>query len=313
MGSNFVVHQKLSIMSKILIPVDFSLASHNAYRYGLHLANSMGYDVVLAHYYSGTIDTNNPLIITGDGTIQGSYERRLKSFAYSNAEGIDYPLVQPPRGVELAYEVKVSLTPSAAINRRAAKDDIAFVVMPPRSSRAPLGKWLGSTATTVSESCDKPVYLVPTGVAFTPFSQIVVANNHAVAESQPLAQIADLAIDNDAQVHFVHVEWPRQFGPLKFTPWKLMEKLVDEQPAEYTFEVITVEEKDITAGLMNYADDVNADLVVIVNDSRNRWQAFLQATLTQDLALRANRPVLVLHTEGKPYNRASNNSFAAIL
>ena len=64
---------------------------------------------------------------------------------------------------------------------------------------------------------------------------------------------------------------------------------------------------------MNYADEVNADLVVIVNDSRNRWQAFLQATLTQDLALRANRPVLVLHTEGKPNNRATSNSFAAIL
>jgi len=303
----------LLTMSKILIPVDFSLASHNAYRYGLHLASSMGLNVVLAHYYSGTIDTNNPLIITGDGTIQSSYERRLRSFAYSNAEGIDYPLVQPPRGVEIEYEVKVSLTPSAAINRRAAKADISVIVMPPRSSRAPLGKWLGSTSTTVSESASKPVYLVPTGVAFTPFSQIVVANNHAVAESLPLEQIGSLATSNSAQVHFVHVEWPRQFGPLKFTPWRLMEKLIDEQPAEYSFEVITVEQKDITEGLMNYAEEVRADLVVIVNDSRNRWQAFLQATLTQDLALRANRPVLVLHTEKKPSGESTNSSFAAIL
>lgn len=300
-------------MSKILIPVDFSLASHNAYRYGLHLANSMGLDVVLAHYYSGTIDTNNPLVITGDGSIQGSYERRLRSFAYSSAEGIDYPLVQPPRGVRIDYEVKVSLIPSAAINRRAAEDDISFVVMPPRSSRAPLGKWLGSTATTVSESANKPVYLVPTGVAFTPFSQIVVANNHAVADPLPLEQIGELAIANNAQVHFVHVEWPQKFGPLQFTPWQLMEQLVDEQPAKYAFEVVTVEQKDITAGLMEYADNVDANLVVIVNDSRNRWQAFLQATLTQDLALRANRPVLVLHTEGRKTTSTATNSFAAIL
>ncbi len=302
-------------MSKILIPVDFSLASHNAYRYGLHLANSMGLDVVLAHYYTGTIDTNNPLVITGDGSIQGSYERRLRSFAYSNAEGVDYPLVQPPRGVAISYDVKVSLTPSAAINRRAEQDDISLLVMPPRSSRAPLGKWLGSTSTTVSESCTKPVYLIPTGVAYTPFSQIVVANNHAVAESLPLEQISSLATANDALVHFVHVEWPRQYGPLQFTPWRLMEQLVDKQPANYAFEVVTVEEKDVTKGLMDYAEGVNADLVVIVNNTRKRWKAFLQATLTQDLALRANRPMLVLHSENqvKTDGNSVKNGFAAIL
>lgn len=310
-----MVTKSTTTMSKILIPVDFSLASHNAYRYGLHLANSMGLDVLLAHYYTGTIDTNNPLVITGDGSIQGSYERRLRSFAYSSADGVDYPLVQPPRGVEIAYDVQVSLTPSAAINRRAAQDDITLLVMPPRSSRAPLAKWLGSTSTTVSESCIKPVYLVPTGVAYTPFSQIVVANNHAVAESLPLEQISKLATTHDSLVHFVHVEWPRQHGPLQFTPWRLMEQLVEKQPADYSFEVVTVEEKDITKGLMDYAEGVSADLVIVVNNTRKRWRAFLQATLTQDLALRADRPMLVLHTENhaEQGDKPAKNGFAAIL
>jgi nucleotide-binding universal stress UspA family protein len=287
-------------MSSILIPVDFSLPCHNAYRYGLHLAEKLKLDVVLAHYYPGSIDPEQPLVFSGDGSIHGSYQQRLRDFAASVAEGVDYPLVEPPKGVTVYYETEVVFSVSASIISRAAQSDIGMVVMAPRSSKKILGKWLGSTSTTVSESCNRPVYLIPDGVRFRPFRKVVVANNHLTAEAYPLWQIDALASMYKAYIHFVHVEWPNQYGPLKFTPWRLMEKLVDEEPAKYPFDVVTVEKEDITEGLLEYADKIDADLIAVVNNVRNRWRSMLHASLTQDLALRAKRPVLVLHTEDAP-------------
>jgi nucleotide-binding universal stress UspA family protein len=285
-------------MSNILIPVDFSLSCHNAYRYGLHLAKHFGLNVVLAHYYNGSISTNSPLIIAGDGTIRGSYIERLRHFAYSHAEGIDYPLVQPPTGVEVNYELVSTFSVSASINQRAAADDITMVVMAPRSSKTILGKWLGSTSTTVSESCSKPVFIVPNEAVFHSFDHIVVANNHSTADPYPFWQIEMLARMQKSMVHFVHVDWPGQNSQLKFSPWRLMEKLVEESPTvEYPFEVTSVENEDVTEGLIAYADEVGASLITIINNSRNRWQALLRATLTQDISLKSHIPVLVLHTQ----------------
>ncbi|WP_168797482.1 universal stress protein [Neolewinella litorea] len=283
--------------ASILIPVDYTVASHNAYRFGLHLAEEMGLNVVLAHYYSGSIDPRIPLQFTGDGTIQGSHLEHLRQFAYSTCAYASPPLVELPCSVEVAYEADVSFSPSAAIIKRAHRSDIILVVMASRSSPPLLGKWLGSTSTTVSEACTRPVFLVPEAASFQPFREIVVANNYNTADPYPLWQLEGLADLFKAKVHFTHVDTAKGMGAPRFLPWKLMEELLDRTPAaNYPFEAVTVRDKDIARGLIDYADQVAANLIVIVNQTRSRWQALLRATLTQDLALRSHLPVLVLHT-----------------
>ncbi len=279
-------------MASILVPVDFSLACHNAYRFALHLANDLSLDVVLAHYYSGSIDPRTSLYIGGDGTIQGSFEERLRQFAYSAVERPDYPPVEPPRGVHLSYETDVSLRPSAAIVARAAREDIRMVVMATRSSTSLLERWLGTTSTTVSEASARPVYLVPPHAGCQPFRRIVVANNDTTAEPYPLRELEEIAKHYDADLHFVHVGAPASETPLRFTPWQL----TDSSPSVPCARGVNqVEDGDISRGLLDYAQDVQADLLVVINQTRGWWTSLLQATLTQDLALRSRLPVLVLH------------------
>ncbi len=279
-------------MASILVPVDYSTACHNAYRFALHLADDMGLDVVLAHYYSGSIDPRASLSIGGDGTIQGGFEARLRQFAYSADADSSTPLVEPPCGVAVTYETEVSLQPTAAIIKRAGREDISLVVMATRSSDALLGKWLGSTSITVSEACARPVYLIPPDANCRPFRRMVVANNHATADPYSVRELEELAELYDAEVHFVHVDQSEGDVPLRFKPWQLMGAA---SSVAFPFEVIDVEDKDISRGLMDYAEDIEADLLVVVNQTRSRWQALLRATLTQDLALRSRLPVLVLH------------------
>lgn len=284
-------------MSRILIPVDYSLPCHNAYNFGLHLAAELGLDVVLSHYYSGSLDPRTNLVIAGDGTIHGSHLERLRQFAYSSIEGADHVPVEPPRGVEVTYEVGLSMTPSSAISKRAEHADISLVVMATRSTERLLGKWLGSTSTTVSESCYRPVYLVPPQARYRHFDRIVVANNRATADAYPLWQLEGLADMYESKVHFVHVAPPEQDLPLRFVPWELKEELERIKPGAegYSFELVAVEDKDISRGLLRYAEDIDADLLVIIGETRKRWQAILRRTLTQDLALRSGLPLLILH------------------
>ncbi len=285
-------------MASILVPVDFSTACHNAYRFALHLADDQGLDVVLVHYYSGSIDPRARLSFGGDGTIQGSRESHLREFSYSSGGDFGENPVEPPRGVLVTYETGISLQPAAAIIARAAEEDIQLVVMATRSSRTLLDRWLGSTSTTVSEAGNSPVYLVPPHASFRPFRRIVVASKEASRAAPLFPQLETLAERYDARIDFVHVEHPGKNQPLRFD---VRHRIDDGRPAEHASDVITVEDRDVSRGLMDYLDDTGADLLVVINQTRKLWQALLQATLTQDIALRARLPILILHASAERF------------
>ncbi|WP_116108640.1 universal stress protein [Lewinella sp. IMCC34191] len=279
-------------MSHLLIPVDFSQASHDAYRYGLHVAKARGLDVILVHYYSGSIDPRANLYIGGDGSIQGSFEARLREFAYRGCG--DLPAVEPPTGVEVTYETGVSLRPAVAISKRAGEADVDLVVMPARSSASLLGKWLGSTTSTVSETCNRPVLIVPPGYSYRPVGEIVVADNRGTAGSFPFAELSRVAEVSGSRLHMVHVH-RTDAEILTLSPFFGDRAAAHPDDPAITYRVAIVNQDDISQGLLTYADRIDADLIVIFNRTRRHWQALLRATLTQDLAQRSTRPVLVLH------------------
>lgn len=299
-------------MASILVPVDFSVASHNAYHYALHLAHHLKLDLILAHYYGPGISTSAPLVIDEDGSTHRDYTERLRAFSHPVGFGVDYPLVEPPAGVSIFYETDVALANSATIIERANQSDIRFVVMATRSTKRFMGNWLGSTSTTVSESCQRPVFLIPPDVPFTPFNRLVVANNHQTARPYPLWQLEGLADIFGGKLHFVHVGEPDQEQVQRFVPWRLMDEFATDlrdHQSPFPFEVVTVDDQDVSFGLLRYAEEISADLVVVVNQQRSRWKSLLRKSLAQDVALRSDRPVLVLHTDSTQFTRLAASSY----
>ena len=282
-------------MSHILLPVDFSIPSHNAFSFGLRLAEELNLSIVLSHYYNGSISPNEPLVLQDGTSIHDSYLQRLEEFSLLKEQENKRCL----KKVSITFEASAALADSAAIINRANEEDIDLVVMATRSTKKSLGKWLGSTSITVSEACEKPVFLIPPEVRFVPFDKIVVANNHTTADPLPLWELKSLADFYNAEVHFVHIESENVPAQQRFVPWELMQELFHEDnEVQYPFKVVTVEEDDITEGLLEYAEELDAQLVVVVNRLRKRWRALLHASLTQDIALHSKDfPILVLHTK----------------
>lgn len=280
-------------MSNILIPVDFSIACYNAYSFGLQLAKRLNVGVILSHYYGGSFSPNRPLLLGRNTSIKDGYLQRLESFAKCDIEGNESTMLADS-GVKVAYEAEVALSPSAAVLHRANEADIDLIIMATRSTVNVADRWLGSNSTTVSESAPKPVFLIPPQVTYKEFERIVIANHHETAEPYPLWQINILAQLTGAKMHFVSVENLDEPDHVKFVPWKLMDELAKQENDNY--EIVTVDEDDITAGLLDYAGDINAQLLVIVNRLRSHWRSVLHPSLTQHIALRTDIPLLVLHT-----------------
>ncbi|MEM9835720.1 MAG: universal stress protein [Bacteroidota bacterium] len=285
-------------MSKILVPVDFTMACHNAYTYGLQLAENFNLGIQLVHYYSGSMDPNGSFYVAGDGTVQGSLQNRLEQFAQSATPEGEFPPISIPDGVQVDCEVGSALSFAQRINKRAEQDDIEFVVMATRTGNAVLEKWLGSTSATVSESCKRPIFLVPPTVRYEEIKNIVIANHHETAEDDPLEQIELLSAYTRAKLHFVNVVTANNRKGPQFIPYELMEELAEENSYwPHRYDIVSVKEKTVSGGLIKYAEQVEADLIVVVNQVRSYWKSLLYRGTTQAMTFTTDRPLLILHTE----------------
>ncbi|PHI19724.1 hypothetical protein CEQ90_11800 [Lewinellaceae bacterium SD302] len=293
-------------MGKILVPVDFSINCYNAFRYGMRLAEATGREVLVAHYFRSSLGNEN----TGS---QSDYQsvavEKIRQFVLPVNHLRDFDYEDFSVATKIFFESRPASNVAAAIRSRAEQEDIDIVVMGTKSSAAVHEKWLGSVSIRVSAVCDRPVFLIPPKVDFTPMKRIVVANTSLVAEPYALWQIKGLAELYSSKVYFVHVSRPETDGDLRFIPWQLMRELHDGEPAVgYNYTVAEVNDEDISQGLLTYVAEIHADVLVMVNDTKSADQKIIHETLTQDLALRANLPIVVLHTESGREERINNIS-----
>ena len=273
-------------MNNILVPIDFSICCYNAFRFGLHLAEATGRNLLVVHYRTNRFSTQDAEHAV---TIN-----RMEQFVQSENHLRDFDFEELPESVKIRFEANSVDKPAAAIKERAEQSDVDMVVMGSKTLVKTVGTWYGSTSIRVSSACDRPVFLIPPTAKFVPFKQVVVANSFEVATPYPLWQIEELAGIYQSKVHFLHIDNPDQETSVRFTPWRLMDELAGKEPkVSYPFVVSAVSDNDISKGILDYGQDIDASLIVVVNDLNLQDNRVFHKTLTQI-------PLLVLHTEMKP-------------
>lgn len=283
------------MMSTILVPIDFSDNSKDAFLYALLLGKKLKMNVKLLYVYNRSFVPTEPMYFTGDNSLGQEDEKRLKNFA---RESLDAESKSVPNGVALAYETIIDLSPSNGIRFAADDEAVDLIVMGTTNKTGVFSNWLGSTSSQVSETASKPVLLVPSGLVFKDFKKIVVASHYESAGAAMLRQIADLAALFKAALHFVHVVHPGDKSPHELIGRAITEQLdAMKLPVETSFEVTSIKHERVAEGLKTFAVDHQADLLVVVNKRRSGWSSLLFSSLTQRLALTTDRPLLVLHEE----------------
>lgn len=282
-------------MSHILVPVDFSINSHNAFRYAVQLANQLQVGIKLLHVYSGSFMPNEPLVFKGANSIEASYENRLKSFAHFDPT--DSHPVQQPDIVPISYDAVVDLSVVGTINKHAEEEGTLMILMATTNKTGWLANWLGSTAAKVSETSKAPVLLIPPGATFKPYERIVVANHYDTTDEDILDHLSNWADFFKASLHFVHIVHPKDQSAYQLIAKAVSEHyLADGAAPNFPLEVATIHGPNgVAEGLEDYTEEQDADLLVIVNRSRKMWQALLHKSLTQQMALTSTRPLLIFH------------------
>ena len=270
-------------MKTILVPADLSDVSEYALDTAAEIAKIHGSKViVLKKVIFPTLD-----YIVVDSGIYDTKED-FYQFLTRDAQERLKDMVDKPRyeGVNFKFKVVRDDESLAAI---VANQEATLIVMGSEGASGWKEWTRGSNAEQVVREATCPVLVVKAPVS--EFQKVVFAvdfeNTDFVKESLKLLDKSKIA------PHFVFVDMGMKYFKSDDL-WKEMGKLALEVGfANYQFDIFN--DNTVERGILNYAEEIEADLIVMYTHGRKGFDHFIYGSVAEDVVNHATIPVLVCH------------------
>jgi nucleotide-binding universal stress UspA family protein len=264
-------------MKTIIIPTDFSSAADNAMHYGAQLAQQLQAQVLLLHVYMVPITMNDmPVLMVTAEELRGGAEEgliRCKTELESSYPGL--PIKTESRLGDVVDELK----------EMCEQMNPQLVVMGTHGSSGLERILFGSNAISAIKNIKHPTIVVPAHFKFKNIQTIVLAADLTAANESAKFRLLQTLQLLKGQLHIVHVNT----GEKENVQPALVQQL---QPLSPIYN--TVENKDVSQGLQQYIQSVQADLLVVLPHQHSMLDAFFLKLHTKDIVRHAEVPVLCL-------------------
>lgn len=278
-------------IKNIIVPTDFSPTSRNAYRYAQMLAEELNAEITVLHIKEPQFPNSEFFIpIPPIAALDDQSETEmLKSFVENE-------------DIDTSDMVKTTVQSKIVVGKvmdeiidYSKRDDVDLIVMGTTGSQDFVSKIIGTVSLDVANKAHCPVVLVPRDATWQPINRIMFAANYASTLPKTVSEITDFAELLDANIHFVHITQHSTVDDgLKETIWN--ELFVAPDP-RVPFEFHIINKGTAVEQLEKYATDKEIDLVAFVNKKRNFWQNLMHHSVTQNIAISADKPMLILHVD----------------
>ena len=270
-------------MKNILVPVDFSDTSKNAFQYALAYAKKTQANVKLIHVYNSPLDASNPAILLSLGEQEERINSTLKKMIAAETD----------LKVPVSIEAKLGFAVDEIVKLSATKD-VDLIIMGTMGEHIALEKVFGTVSSDVSQKASCPVMLIPPDIKFNKIQDILFASDYTATEGQVLDTILKFAKTFDSALHFVHVnDHPES---LETSPEELIfEKVFASKDPNTPMYFAEVKDFSVVDGLNKYIQNHDVNLLTIVNQKRSFWERIFHKSTTKRMVLNSEIPLLVLH------------------
>ncbi|MEM9820775.1 MAG: universal stress protein [Bacteroidota bacterium] len=279
-------------MKKILVPVDFSDCSRNAFFYAKSLAARMGYGLKVVHVYTGNLNPKVPRTLQMGQSNHESIQHHLQHFIglEDHSTGTTLTLSQ----VEIEIEAIFAMNVVQQLILLTREDSNELIVMGTTGAADIVDRLLGGTSAQLAQRAYCPIILVPKGISFGGFKNILYASNDESIGTQHLEQIIQMGKQFQSNLHFVYVE--EEGNEVQIQP-TIFKQIFEQGNPSFTFTLNKIVGSTPIEGLNEYAEDHAIDLLVLVNRQRKNWENIFGQSLTKQMAVHLNRPILVYHLQ----------------
>jgi nucleotide-binding universal stress UspA family protein len=290
------VLQRVSVSLKnILFATDFSSVSDIASCYAKALALNFRSSVEIAHVFDPSVVTSYMEAIVGLPVKErlqisnDSLERLRSDFAAA--------------GIEARVSLPEGHRPNAALLKLAREHETDLIVAGTHSRWGLERLVLGSNAEDLIRKAPCPVLTVGPNArqpAAGPliFRTIIYATDFSVEASKAAVFALSFAQDSGAHLFFCYVartEATAEERKALDAPFKAaLSKMIPESSYEWCSPEIVVEHGDASEAILELAERVHADLIVLGARNASFWLTHIEHGLTPDLLAEAKCPVMTV-------------------
>jgi nucleotide-binding universal stress UspA family protein len=282
-------------IKRILIPIDFSEHSMNAFRYGLKLADKIGASIDLINiiFPEGESIDYPVLVAQATQTKIETTRKRIKKFVnqglVTGGEGLDnVPMVEA--------DIEIG-TPINGICNFAHRESIDLIIMGSKGdNRSNLEKWMGSVAKGVVGKALCPVLVIPENTEFSDFKTMTYATDIRDADPFEIWKTLQMIKPYHPAVNVVHVNLKKE-GNLK--SWEKLEsiKAFFEEQQNMKVNIFHIPGKDTREELKSFVEQHDTDLLVMYQTHHGFWDRLFFKSNTQEMANYTSVPLLIQKTE----------------
>ncbi|MEM8527742.1 MAG: universal stress protein [Bacteroidota bacterium] len=273
---------------KILVPVDFSDTSLSALLFAGELAARSDTTIDLVHIYGANFQLHEDISFELMKTKEKEILYQLEKFKHiTPTHGSVQVLTKVQSKAILAYNVAAKLS--------SISKDYDFVVMGMTGTHALGKKHFGSIASYVAQNAECPVLLIPRAHQIKSLRKIVYAQNWIDNKDATLRHFLQFAASFHSNVYFTHINEAFDVQGFPSAEQLELQAKISEINPKIECRFVNLNSDDVRQGIEDYARQQEADLIVLVNQHRGRLNNVLGRSLTKEMALEANLPLMIYH------------------
>jgi len=278
-------------MKKIIVPIDYSVASKNALNYAMKIAPVLNLSIEVVYAYSGLFNVSEKFVIRAG---MNKEEALLYDMDYliNLGEGEETVAVLPAIKIEKRLLQGI---PNIEIVKLSEEEDCAMIVMGTTGSHNAVGKFFGSTSTEVARNANCPVILVPKEAKFTGIKHILFSSNYESTDSKVIKGSMNWANNFKANIHFVHIVEDGDGRAFDESRETIIDTIFEGKAPSVAFEIKNVFAHSVGDGLHNYIEEKNIDLLVMVAPKKNFLQNIFHKSRTKEMAYSTKIPMVIYH------------------
>lgn len=279
--------QNFGKMEKIIVPVDFSDVSTNAFMYGHRLATDLNSIVKAVHVYlPSSKELYEATVVDVD------FMELRKSELNKFVSEFDRDWTSDIMATSMIDSEFRTGFPGDEILNSLEENDAGMIIMGSTGDSGPLKKWFGSVSTKIMNDSPCPVLLIPENAGYKGVNHILYAYDDIDLDKALMGPLVSFASQFDATIHLLHVN--EEEAP---DPGYYLEELFKENYPNQKIKLASVYSEEITKAIDAYAHENDIDIVVMGTKNRSFFDRIFHDSMTQKMAIQSDVPLLILKPE----------------
>jgi len=280
-------------IKNIVVATDFSVTARNAYRYANELANALNATLTIVHVKESIVMHSDVVIAPSSSEDNMELIKDLKELIAEE----DFVIGKSATKQEVKIKV-LNGHPVDVLIEMSKTSNTDLIVIGATGLADVLTKIFGSISIKISNQAYCPVILVPREAKWQGIRQILFASDYDSMTTELSHNIIDFAVNMHAAIHFVNV---RNYDP----PFEAKQKDIDwdklfvVSDSDLSVEKHTIYGNNAVEELKKYSEEKHIDMIAFASKHRSFWENLMHKSITENMALSAIVPIMVMHLDDK--------------